>query len=263
MVKEGIVKIRLTCLILAFSFSQITCSSFPRSQKSRISKDNRYFLLYQNDEGKLFITDLSVQSRYSDAIADLRKFHEEIIKPLERRFDLRLHDIDRDTTELKKDSTSIVRRLGAALAIALVVPVPGAFETTLTVGLIYVTYKKITEKPEDVLRKKHVEDLIGECQKTEKSLKNFRDDHLTRFVSKWENLFREETNHFVNSDDEADIRLLDSLREKYQLDKDLLKKSAEFELKSSAYHCNRGLLPSEEKSKPEKSGSISEKPVKK
>ncbi|EPG73837.1 hypothetical protein LEP1GSC058_2513 [Leptospira fainei serovar Hurstbridge str. BUT 6] len=247
-IPSGSFKFRLTVFVLLISELLLNCSSFPRGEKADITADHRYLLLYKNEEGQLFTANLSVQSRYSDALFDLKRFRVEVLRPLGEKFVERLTEIDLQTIELKKDSTSIVRRLGAALAIALVVPVPGAFETTLTVGLIYVTYKKITEKKEDVIRKRHVEDLIRECQKVEDSLEAFKKEHLVPFASKWERNFQEESNHFVNSSDLSDIRLLDSLMQKYSSDKEWLKVNAEWELNSSRQHCSKE-TPSENKPK--------------
>ncbi|EQA45995.1 hypothetical protein LEP1GSC050_2457 [Leptospira broomii serovar Hurstbridge str. 5399] len=245
---SNFLKFRLTVFVLLIAELLLNCSSFPRSEKADITADHRYLLLYKNEEGQLFTANLSVQSRYVDALSDLKRFRVEVLRPLGEKFVDRLKEIDQQTIELKKDSTSIVRRLGAALAIALIVPVPFAFETTLTVGLIYVTYKKITEKKEDLIRKRHVEDLIRECQKVEDSLETFKKEYLVPFAIKWERNFQEESNHFVNSTDQSDIRLLDSLIQKYSADKEWLKVNAAWELNSSQHHCSKD-SPSENKPK--------------
>lgn len=163
---SNFLKFRLTVFVLLIAELLLNCSSFPRSEKADITADHRYLLLYKNEEGQLFTANLSVQSRYVDALSDLKRFRVEVLRPLGEKFVDRLKEIDQQTIELKKDSTSIVRRLGAALAIALIVPVPFAFETTLTVGLIYVTYKKITEKKRTLFGKGMSRISFGNAKKS-------------------------------------------------------------------------------------------------
>ncbi len=235
-------KIGLILAYLSF-FAFYSCSSFPKSERSQISSDHKYLLLYANDEGIVYQANLSVQAEYKFALDDLERFQSETLLPMGRRYQERLKEVSAFSSELKKDSNSLVRRLGGALAIAAITPVPGAFETTLTVGLIYVTYKKIMEKPEERERKKHVEFLITECGFAEDSLEKFKKTYLVPFVPKWQEEFKKEENHFVNSENESDIRLLDSLMEKYSIDKEWIKTNTEWEIKSSFQHCNRELKP--------------------
>ncbi|TGL61520.1 hypothetical protein EHQ64_10985 [Leptospira sarikeiensis] len=231
--------LRSKYLPFIFILMSFYCSSFPRKDKSLISREHQYSLFYTNEDGNVYHASLSLKTKYKDALSDLEKFESEFIEPQKQKYLDRIKEVSLYTSELKKDSSSIVRRLGGVLAIAAITPVPFAFETTLTVGLIYVSYKKITETSEEKLRKKHVEFLINECSNSEDSLEDFKEDHLDVFVSNWKEEFMKESNHFVNADDWEDVRLLDTLMEKYQIDKERIKINADWEWKASAQHCNR------------------------
>ncbi|MEI1280446.1 hypothetical protein V6Z05_19090 [Leptospira venezuelensis] len=227
---------RIQILILLSIYS---CSSFPRGDKSLISREHQYSLFYTNEEGNIYRTDLSLKTKYKDAFADLEKFDSEFISPQKQKYTDRIKEVSLYKSELKKDSSSIVRKLGGVLAIAAITPVPFAFETALVLGTIYVTYQKLSETSEAKIRKKHVEFLINECANSEDSLEDFKEDHLDKFVSRWKKEFMKESNHFVNADDWEDVRLLDTLTEKYQIDKEWLKINAEWEWRASSQHCNR------------------------
>ncbi|TGJ98841.1 hypothetical protein EHQ53_11425 [Leptospira langatensis] len=204
-----------------------------------LSPDHRYYLIYTNEEGHTYEANLSMQTLHKDALTDIEKFEKETLDPLKVTYEQRLKDVSTYAAELKKESTSLVRRLGGVLAVALITPVPGAFETALTVGLIYVAYKKFTEKPGAAERKKHVEFLIGECENAENSLEEFKDKYLNPFSAKWRKEFEKDSNHYVSAENETDIRILDIVVEKYVIDKAWIKRNGDWEIKSSLEHCKR------------------------
>ncbi len=240
-------------VILLFILS--ACSNFPKSEKSKFSAENKYILTFVDNEGKVFSANLGVKTKYLDATKDLNAFRHDFYATTNQRFFARMEEMEKHVNELKQHSASLTRRLAAALAIALLVPIPGAFETTLTIGLVYVTYKKLTETDDEKFRKKHVESLIEECLSNIRRLRNFQTYTLIPFPFIWEKEFQEEQNHFVNVDDETDIRLLDSIMERYLSEKESLKIISQNELLQSQHHCSNVAPPKEDNIRPKKKTS--------
>ncbi|WP_244265277.1 hypothetical protein [Leptospira kmetyi] len=213
------------------------CSSFPREKPSVIPNNQKLLLGYINEDGLVYSSKIGVKTKYKEAEDKLNQFEENVHKPLMERFDKRIEEIKKHGLELEKNSTSIKRQLVAAVLIALIVPIPGAVETVLTVGLITIAYRKIREKKEDRIAKAAVEELIQNCDAARENLIEFQKNQLSDFVKNWRKEFKKETNHVVSHTDPNDIRIYDFVGEKFQKDGEWLKSRAETELTHSNQYC--------------------------
>ncbi|WP_241686897.1 hypothetical protein [Leptospira stimsonii] len=215
------------------------CSTFPREKPSVIPPNQRILMGYINQDGQVFSSKIGVRTKYKEAEEKLKQFEEKVHKPLLERFDRQIEEIKKHGLELEKNSTSIKRQLVAAVLIALIVPIPGAVETVLTVGLITIAYRKIREKEEDKIAKAAVEELIQNCETAKENLSTFRKYKLLDFVNNWRKEFRKEENHVVSHSDSKDIRIYDLVNEKFQKDSDWLKSQAETELAHANLYCSQ------------------------
>ncbi|WP_244247507.1 hypothetical protein [Leptospira yasudae] len=220
-------------------FVVLDCSSFPRQKPSVIPNDQKILLGYINQDGLVYSSKIGVKTKYKEAEEKLNQFEEKVHKPLLERFDKRIDEIKKHGLELEKNSSSIQRQIVAAVLIALIVPIPGAVETVLTVGLITIAYKKIREKKEDKIAKAAVEELIQNCDAARENLIEFRKNQLSDFVTNWRKEFKKETNHAVSHSDPNDIRVYDIVNEKFLKDAEWLKTRAEAELVHSNLYCSQ------------------------
>ncbi|WP_245667200.1 hypothetical protein [Leptospira tipperaryensis] len=232
-------KLNVKGLFFLTAFLFCECYTFPREKPSVIPPNQRILLGYINQDGQVFSSKIGVKTKYKEAEEKLNQFEEKVHKPLLERFDKRIDEIKKHGLELEKNSTSIKRQLVAAVLIALIVPIPGAVETVLTVGLITIAYRKIREKKEDQIAKAAVEELIQNCETARENLSLFRKNKLLEFVSNWRREFRKEENHVVSHADAKDIRIYDLVNEKFQKDAEWLKSQAETELAHANLYCSQ------------------------
>ncbi|WP_243394805.1 hypothetical protein [Leptospira adleri] len=225
------------CFLSLFLFCG--CYTFPREKPSVIPPNQKILLGYINQDGQVFSSKIGVKTKYKEAEEKLNLFEEKVHRPLLERFDRRIEEIKKHGLELEKNSTSVKRQLVAAVLIALIVPIPGAVETVLTVGLITIAYRKIREKKEDQIAKAAVEELIQNCETAKENLSSFRKNKLSDFVLNWRKEFRKEENHVVSHSDSTDIRIYDLVNEKFQKDAEWLKSQAETELAHANLYCSQ------------------------
>ncbi|HNF27201.1 MAG TPA: hypothetical protein PKV80_22195 [Leptospiraceae bacterium] len=216
------------------------CSS-AKEKEHPIEEPDILYSNYQNSKGMIIHKNIKVQMKTADALADIENFKENDYKKYENVLTERLQTVDDKLGHLKIDGWKYISAksiLLIALTSALIIPIPGTFETITAAGFIVMGVQRFRETEEDKVNRIKLSDLLDECAEAHDNLKELKKNSLPDFYKKWHKNFNDKNHHVKNISDPTDIRIYDRFWNTYTAEKEHIIKSIEIELEHADNQCS-------------------------
>lgn len=227
---------QLTLIILLFL---LACNT-PSEKEHPIEDTHIFYSNYENSKGITIHKNIKIQTRLKEVTAELEKFkaieYVEWIASIEKANTT----VKENLEHLNVDGWKYITPKGIlvlAFTAAVVIPIPGTFETLTTIGFISMGVQRLRETEHAKEQRIRLADLLSECSEANDKLTQLQKTALPEFYSKWTKILYNKDNHVRNTNDPTDIRVYDILWNKYKLEKQNLKNTIDLELDHANNQC--------------------------
>ncbi|HNN79395.1 MAG TPA: hypothetical protein PKL30_10975 [Leptospiraceae bacterium] len=227
-------RITLVCLFFLQACHSTTEKEHP------IEDTHIFYSNYKNSKGVVIHKNIKIQTRLIDVTQELESLEKIEIQEWISKIDKALSTVNQNIEHLNVDGWKYITPKGIlilAFTAAVVIPIPGTFETLTTIGFITMGVQRIREKEEDKQNRIRLSDLLSECSEANDKLTHLRKTTLPDYLKKWSKIFYNKDNHVRNANDPADIRVYDVLWNRYKIEKENLKNTIDLELEHANNQC--------------------------
>jgi hypothetical protein len=250
MEKNSFIKFRLYRLIafpciLLFNFIAFTQCNTPVEKEHPIEDTHILYSNYENSKGIVIHKHIKVQTRLTDAIQEFEQFQSTEFKEYNAKVEASAAKAKENLDHLNVDGWKFITPKGILIlsfTAAIFIPIPGTFETLTTVGFITMGVQRLIETEKSKAQRIKLTDVLAECSEAYDKLTHLHKTTFPDFKTKWTKIFYNKDNHVKNTLDPTDIRVYDTVWNRYKNERENLKSMVNIELEHANNQCSYSKL---------------------
>lgn len=232
-------------LILFSNFVFFNQCNTPVEKEHPIEDSHILYSNYENSKGVIIHKNIKVQTKLSDATLEFENFKSTEYVEYNKKVAESVAKVKENLDHLNVDGWKYITPKGILIlsfTAALVIPIPGTFETLTTIGFISMGVQRLRETDQGKAQRIKLTDVLSECSEAYDKLTHIEKTTLPDFKTKWTKYFSNKDNHVRNTHDATDIRVYDTMWNKYKNERDNLKKTIDLELEHANNQCSYSKL---------------------
>ncbi len=231
--------------ILLLSFIVLIKCTTPVEKEHPIEETHILYSNYENSKGIVIHKNIKVQTKLSDAVREFENFKTTEFVEYDKKVKESSAQVKENLDHLNVDGWKYITPKGIlvlSFTAALVIPIPGTFETLTTIGFITMGVQRLIESDKSKAQRIKLADVLAECSEAYDKLTHIEKNTLPDFQTKWTKFFSNKDNYIKNTHDATDIRVYDTIWNKYKNERDNLKKTIDLELEHANNQCSYSKL---------------------